>query len=155
MFKTPEHSRTQICAYVIYIYIYIYIHIYIYHQERNHITKCLLQPRGISGPTSISFLSQLILFLHRARKDWSLSDLALYCGYPVIHIYHVYTSYIMYKYVYIMYIYIYGGWSKFLVPQITIFADKHVTLANLSRDQSKTLADHNVWHFGGIFLSNA
>ena len=50
---------------------------------------------------------------------------------------------------------LYGGWSKFLVPQITIFADKNVTLANLSRDQSKTLADHNVGHFGGIFLSNA
>ena len=54
-----------------------------------------------------------------------------------------------------IYIYVYGGWSKFLVPQITIFADKNVTLANLSRDQSKTLADHNVRHFGGIFLSYA
>ena len=56
----------------------------------------------------------------------------------------------MYQMVYVC-MYVYGGWSKFLLPQTTIFADK----ANLSRDQSKTLADRNVRHFGGIFLSNA
>ena len=45
----------------------------------------------------------------------------------------------------------FGGCPKFLVPQMTIFADKRITLANLSRDQCKTLAEPHVRHFGGIF----